>query len=46
MKVKWIVSWRFNGKEFNEGFEFYHEALAKQMQLGAFKQEATIHQVY
>lgn len=43
--VNWIVSWRYNDVEHNDGFEFHHVALARQLELDSFDIKATIHQV-
>jgi hypothetical protein len=41
--IKWIVSWRFNDKEYSEGFISYELALMKSIQLESFGQKVTIH---
>ena len=43
VKIKYIVCWRYNDVLHEDGFEFYHSALARLLQLEVFGQKATIH---
>lgn len=43
IKLPWVVSWRWNGREYSEPFEFQLLAEMKMIQLEAYGMTPTLH---